>query len=124
MVHPLDSIYYGGELAAAPRDFRLSHKGGKNSVLIEARISANRDEATLLGIILVFSDVTMRRKAEEEVQLSKKMHAVTAMASGLGRDLARSQSQMNFSLGRMMADTWTRGQFSKWRGLHRELPWI
>jgi PAS domain S-box-containing protein len=102
MAHPLDAVGRG-EAGAGPRIFRLTRRGSAEPVLVEAESSANRDEGSLLGIIVVFRDITKRRQAEKQRLQLQKMNSLALMAIGLGRELAESQSQMDDSLRELIA---------------------
>jgi two-component system cell cycle sensor histidine kinase/response regulator CckA len=103
VVHPLEAIYDGREIVSNARTFRLRNRNGDDSALVEARLSANYDEKSLLGIIVVFREVTERRRAEEQYRQLQKMNAVTQMATGLGRDLDDSQRHMDGALSKLVA---------------------
>jgi PAS domain S-box-containing protein len=105
VVNPLDDIYDGRELHTGPRGFKLKRGDGSDSILVEAELSANRDEGLLLGIIVVFRDVTARRKAEKQHQQLQKMNSLALMATGLGRELAESQRRMDNSLKQLIAQS-------------------
>jgi two-component system, cell cycle sensor histidine kinase and response regulator CckA len=105
VVNPLDDIYEGRELHTGPRSFKLKRRDGSDSILVEAGLSANRDEGSLLGIIVVFRDVTARRKAEKQHQQLQKMNSLALMATGLGRELAESQRRMDNSLKQLIAQS-------------------
>jgi PAS domain S-box-containing protein len=104
--HPreaIEAIYAGREPGAGPRTFLLRTRGGQNSVPVEAGLSANRDEESLLGIIVVFRDVSERRKAEKQNLELREISALAQMAVGLGKELAESQRRMDKSLQRFVA---------------------
>jgi hypothetical protein len=103
--HPLDAIYDGRELGTAPKTYKLRGKGSEDFVLVESEMSANRDEGNLLGIIVVFRDVTARRRAERQQQQLQKMNSLALMAIGLGRELADSQRRMDDCLKQLIAQS-------------------
>jgi len=105
VVHPLDDIYDGRELDTGPRSFKLTKRDSPDPIVVEAELSANRDEGALLGIIVVFRDVTARRKAEKQRQQLQKMNSLALMATGLGRELAESQRRMDNSLKQLIAQS-------------------
>jgi len=72
------------------RTFRLVRRGGRDAAIIDAEISANHDDGTVFGVILVFRDVTDGRTAERHNRQLQKMSALALMATGLGRELADS----------------------------------
>jgi two-component system cell cycle sensor histidine kinase/response regulator CckA len=95
VIHPLEALYDGRELGTEPSTYKLRKQDGSISALVEAELSANRDQGSLLGIIVVFRDVTDRRKAERQSRQLQKMNSLTLMAVGLGRELAESQNRMD-----------------------------
>jgi len=103
VVHPLEAIYDGREVASNARAFRLRNRNGDDSALVEARLSANYDDGSLLGVIVVFREVTERRKAEEQYRQLQKMNAVTLMATGLGRELDDSLRHMDGAMAKLVA---------------------
>jgi PAS domain S-box-containing protein len=102
-VHPINALHEGRELATEPRTFLLRPGGEKDPVYVEAELSANRDEESLLGIIVVFRDVSERRRAEKQNLRLQKMNSLALMATGLGRELAESQSVMERTLQQLIA---------------------
>ena len=70
---------------------------------MEAELSANRDEESLLGVIVVFRDVSARRKAERQNLQLQKMNSLALMAIGLGREMAESQTIMDRSLQQLIS---------------------
>lgn len=79
--------------AISTSTFRLPARGTRAAgfLLVEAEISTNWDGDTSLGLIVVFRDITQRRRAEEQKQHQQKMNALALMASGLARELSQSQ---------------------------------
>jgi two-component system, cell cycle sensor histidine kinase and response regulator CckA len=103
VVHPLEAIYDGREVATNARTFRLRSRNGDDSALVEARLSSNYDEKSLLGIIVVFREVTERRNEEAQYRQLQKINAVTQMATGLGKDLDDSQRHMAEAMTKLVA---------------------
>jgi two-component system cell cycle sensor histidine kinase/response regulator CckA len=103
VVHPLEAIYDGREIASNARTFKLRNRHGDDSAVVEARLSSNYDEKSLLGIIVVFREVTERRKAEGQFRQVQKMNAVTRMATGLGRELDDSQRHVDGAMSKLVA---------------------
>src|ERR1700721_278985 len=84
VVHPLEAIYDGREIVPNARTFKLRNRNGDDSAVVEARLSSNYDEKSLLGIIVVFREVTERRKTEGQYRQLKKMNAGPGMAAAPG----------------------------------------
>jgi PAS domain S-box-containing protein len=107
-VHPLESIRDGGELVAGTSTYRMKNPGGQDA-LVEAEISANRTaDGELLGLVVVFRDVTERQEAEKRERQLQKMNAVALLATGLAGDLSKWQRRMDDSLARLVAETGSR----------------
>lgn len=100
-IHPLTDIRNGREPDAGTRTFKLRRPDRADAVLVDAEFSANRDEGTLIGIIVVFRDVTNRRKSERLERQFRKMDALALMATGLGTELADSQSRVEIAIKRL-----------------------
>jgi len=103
VVHPLETLFDGRELSSGAQSYKLLKRGRSEEALVEAEFSSNWDEGSLMGIIVVFRDITERRKAEEQDRLLQKMNALALMAVGLGRELAESQRGMDRSVNELMA---------------------
>ncbi|MEO8096959.1 MAG: response regulator [Acidobacteriota bacterium] len=110
LVHPIHAIYDGGEVSTQPRTYKLIKRGGVDWVLVEAEFSANRDEGSLLGVIVVFRDITERRKADEQARKSEKLNAMGMLAIGLGRELSQSQSRLDALLRPLLAQAKAEGK--------------
>jgi PAS domain S-box-containing protein len=95
VIHPLEALYDGREVGTDACTYKLRRRDGSAAVLVEAELSANRDQGSLLGIIVVFRDVTERRRVERQSRQLQKMNSLTLMAVGLGRELATSQNRMD-----------------------------
>jgi len=103
VINPLEAIYDGRELGSDPCTFKLMKRGGSGFVIVEAELSANRDEGVLLGVITVFRDVTERRKADKRIRHLDKTNLMGLIATGLGKELAESQKRMRRSLKQLIA---------------------
>ena len=86
------------EAQDTPRTFNLTRRDGSGPIVVEAEFSANRDEGKTVGVIVAFRDVTERRRAERQQRQLQKMNALSLMATGLGRELAESQTRMDDAL--------------------------
>ncbi len=110
---PIDSpdSFANGYADSRLRTFILTPCDGSDRIIVEAEISANRDDGRLFGIIVAFRDITERRRAERRDRQLHKMNALTLMATGLGRELAESQTRMDESIKYMIEQA--RGETSR-----------
>jgi len=99
---PLHQIPANHETGSETRAFRLTTRGLAGTVPIEASISANCDNGSMFGIVVVFRDVTARRAAERKDRQAQRASALGLMATGLGRELTESQNQMDASLQQLI----------------------
>ncbi len=105
VINPLVTILDGREPESGPRIFKLIARGCSSWVLVEAELSANRYEGLLLGVIVVFRDITERRQAEIQNVQHNKRRLVSRMSVGLGEQLAESLPQMHELLQAAIAAT-------------------
>ena len=103
-IHPLGGIYDGRELGSDLRTYRLFKRDNADPVIVEAAISANRDGEKLLGIIVVFRDITERRKAEEQNRQLQKMNSVVLLSVGLGRELTEAHKIIDDAVTQLIAE--------------------
>lgn len=87
MLNPLETLCEGRELGPQPRLFQLKHRTRGDFKLVEATISANRDAGKLLGVIVVFRDISERRRMQEREQQLDKMQAIATLGTALGSEL-------------------------------------
>jgi signal transduction histidine kinase/DNA-binding NarL/FixJ family response regulator len=87
---------------AGPPTFKLTPRGTGETLIVEAEVSAIRDECKLNGFIVVFRDISARREAEKQARRLQKMNAMSLLATGLGRELAESQNRMETCLKQLI----------------------
>ncbi len=88
--------------AATPPAFKLTQRGTEETIIVEAEVSAIRDECKLNGFIVVFRDISARREAERQARRLQNMNAMSLLATGLGRELAESQNRMETCLKQLI----------------------
>jgi PAS domain S-box-containing protein len=104
MVNPLDALYDDRQPPAGTVTCKLRKRASGHHVPVDVELSANRDDGSLLGLIVVFRDATERRRAEEQSRTLHKMNALKLMATGLGRELEQANRQMDQSLVELMSE--------------------
>ncbi|MBD3181551.1 response regulator [Candidatus Poribacteria bacterium] len=64
----------------------LLSKDGRNIPIDDSAAPITDEKGDLLGVVLVFRDITERRKAEEEIQKIQKLEAVGNLAGSIAHD--------------------------------------
>jgi two-component system cell cycle sensor histidine kinase/response regulator CckA len=88
ILNPLEYIYDGRGIEPHPATYFLQHRDPCQSTLVETRVSVNEDEHGLIGIVVCFSDVAERQKAQEQRRQLEKTQALALLATGYGRELS------------------------------------
>jgi PAS domain S-box-containing protein len=83
---PLGEVVERGRIIATPHDLELAHRGG-GTRLIESNFAPIRDSKdNVIGMVVVFRDVTLRRRLEEEARKAEKAEYLGILAGGIGHD--------------------------------------
>lgn len=104
VANPVDALHGGRGLGSELRTFTLTRRDDSGSVIVEAALSANREGGTLLGIIVVFRDLTERRKAEEQNRQLQKMNSLALLSVGLGREFTEAHRTIDETVTQLMAE--------------------
>jgi PAS domain S-box-containing protein len=104
VVNPLDAVYDDRQPPSGTVTWKLRQRGSGQYMPVDVELSANRDDGSLLGLIVVFRDATERRRAEEQGRILHKMNALKLMAVGLGRELEQASRQMDDCLVELMSE--------------------
>ena len=86
-ISPLETLYKGEKIKSEPQVLLLKSRKGGDLRLIEATISENRDADKALGVIVVFRDITERRRAEKQARQLQSMQSIATLSAGLGKEL-------------------------------------
>lgn len=84
--NPVKSIIKEGALIKASSSNILISKSGKEYNLIESASPIKDKNNNILGVVLVFRDVTIERKMEEEIQKMQKLESLGILAGGIAHD--------------------------------------
>ena len=83
--NPLNKIISTGETVHLNQDTILHSKDG-NEYLIAESAAPIKDKEQISGMVLVFNDVTERKKQEEQLRQSQKMDALGKLTGGIAHD--------------------------------------
>ena len=87
LLTPLETLYQGGELRSEEQRLLLRNRRQDVFRLIDARISPNREADKLLGVIVVFRDVTEECRVQSRQRQVERARTASALASGVGQEL-------------------------------------
>ncbi|MBN2369707.1 MAG: PAS domain-containing protein [Vicinamibacteria bacterium] len=83
---PVASVLASGYIQSLPAQSLLLRRDG-SEVLIADSVAPIRDrESRVVGVVLVFRDVTEKRKVEEQLQMAQKLEALGILAGGIAHD--------------------------------------
>ncbi len=99
LLTPLEPLYQGGQVEIATQRLLLKHRKPESFRLIDASISPNREADKLLGVIVVFRDITERSWAENRDRQLERMRAVSALGGGIGQELRELLNKIASSTG-------------------------
>ncbi len=83
---PVHKVLKSGNIAGLANHTVLVSKDGKEYQISDSGAPIKDDEGNILGVVLVFRDVTETYRLHEQLKQSEKMDAVGRLASGLAHD--------------------------------------
>jgi PAS domain S-box-containing protein len=103
--NPVDKILAAGGVVYLDKDTILLAKDGRERVIADSGAAIRDKEGTVLGVILVFQDITEKQMLEEEVLKYQKIESVGVLAGGIAHDFNNLLTAIlgNISLAMAMA---------------------
>lgn len=94
-----------GAGAAADDTVRLLGRDGSEHLIVSKRTPIRDHRSMIIGAVIVFSDVTLRRRAEQEMLRAEKLQSIGMLAGGIAHDFNNILTVIlgNISLARMQA---------------------
>lgn len=83
---PVEKVIETGKIVGLGNNTLLISKDGTKRVIEDSASPILTEEGELLGIVLVFRDVTDKRKMEEELLKAEKLRAIGVLAGGIAHD--------------------------------------
>jgi PAS domain S-box-containing protein len=103
--NPVATALQNAEIVNRPQHSLLLAQD-QNERLIADTIAPIRNQGQVIGAVLVFRDMTERRKFEEELTKADKLESISVLAGGLAHDFNNILTAIlgNLSLAKMYAD--------------------
>lgn len=108
--YPVARVLKTGLICGLAHHTVLIRKDG-TEITIEDSAAPIRDSASrIIGVVLVFRDTTEKRRMEEELLKTEKLHSVGVLAGGLAHDFNNLLTAVlgNISMAKMYIDTRSR----------------
>jgi PAS domain S-box-containing protein len=84
--NPADKILAAGGVVYLDKDTILLAKDGRERIIADSGAAIRDKEGSVLGVILVFQDITEKQALEEEVLKYQKIESVGVLAGGIAHD--------------------------------------
>jgi len=84
--NPVDMVFESGHTVKLPDRTRLVRKDGEELLIADSGSPLRKQDGSVSGVVLVFRDVTMERKAEIAIKNADKLESLGILAGGLAHD--------------------------------------
>jgi len=106
-VNPVEKVLESGTITALESHTTLITKDGSEKIIADSGAPIRDKTNKIIGVVLVFRDVTISRKMEQEVLKIKKLESVGILAGGIAHDFNNILAAIlgNISLSLMYINT-------------------
>ena len=101
--NPVERVFETGGIIGLANRTVLVAKDGTERIIADSGAPIRDKDSNIIGVVLVFRDITERRRLEEELQKIQKLESVGILAGGIAHDLNNLLTGVigNISLARM-----------------------
>jgi len=105
--NPVEKVLQTGGVVGLANHTVLISKDGTERVLADSGAPIRGKDGKILGVVLVFRDITEKRKMEEELQKIEKLESLGILAGGIAHDFNNLLMGIlgNISLAKMQAES-------------------
>jgi PAS domain S-box-containing protein len=105
--HPVEKVIKTGATCGLANSTALIRKDGTRIIIEDSAAPIRDRDGVIIGVVLVFRDVTEKRRLEEEVIKAEKLQSVGILAGGLAHDFNNLLTSIvgNISMARKHIDT-------------------
>jgi PAS domain S-box-containing protein len=103
---PVARVLRTGEIVALDEDAALIAKDGSRRLIADSGAPIRGKAQEILGVVLVFRDITERKKMEEEVAKARNLEAIGVLAGGIAHDFNNILTAIlgNISLAKLYSE--------------------
>jgi PAS domain S-box-containing protein len=84
--NPVNRVLASGGMSGLPGDVMLLARDGRERSISDTAAPIRDRESRIIGVVLVFRDITATRKMEEEMLRTQKLESVGVLAGGIAHD--------------------------------------
>ena len=105
--NPVQQVISKGQTVGLDNNTVLISKAGRESVIADSGAPITDSEKRIIGVVLVFRDITETRKMENEIRKVEKLESLGVLAGGIAHDFNNFLAGIigNLSLAKMDAKT-------------------
>lgn len=103
--NPVDGVLESGGGLTIPDRTVLVAKDEKEWIIADSGAPIRNSKGRIIGVVIVFRDITEKHKMEEELQRAQKLESVGVLAGGLAHDFNNIMTAVigNISLAKLLA---------------------
>jgi two-component system, cell cycle sensor histidine kinase and response regulator CckA len=83
---PAGAVLAGGRVLSLPEQSVLVRRDGREILIADSVAPIRDQQSRIVGVVVVFRDVTERRRVEEQLQSAEKLEALGILAGGIAHD--------------------------------------
>lgn len=113
--NPVDAITKIGRMADLAGDTILVAKDGTERIISENAAPIRDSDSNIIGVVVVFRDITETQRMEREVQRTQKLESLGLLAGGIAHDFNNLLTSIlgNISLVKMYTETDSKDKIQK-----------
>jgi PAS domain S-box-containing protein len=104
--NPVRRIMEARQVVHFEEDIMLASRNGKTYQIAYSGAPIKREEAIIIGVVIVFRDVSEKRRLQDDLQKIRKLEAIGILAGGIAHDFNNILTAIigNISLAKLFCD--------------------